>query len=89
MVSNSTGKKILDHMNKSMNDITITITAQDSTQFRELSATTLAFIIISSFVIVFIVSSMWALFYKIQKHRRIEDRELLAVGFYLNETFFR
>lgn len=76
-------------MNKSMNDITITITAQDSTQFRELSATSLAFIIIGSFVIVFIVSSMWALFYKIQKHRRIEDRELLAVGFYFNETFFR
>lgn len=79
MVSNSTGKKILEYLIKSSENVFITITGEDSG--RELSPTSLAFIIVGSFVIVVIICSMWALFYKIQKHRRIEDRELLAVGF--------
>ncbi len=80
MISNSTGRKILDYLNRSINEnISITITAHESGQFRELSATSLAFIIVGSVAIVLIVSLMWALFYKIQKHRRIDDRELLSV----------
>ena len=80
MVSNSTGKRILESLNRSPNDtIIISITAQDSSQFRELSPTSLAFIIVGSIVIVLIVSCMWALFYKIQKNRRIDDRELFTI----------
>jgi hypothetical protein len=80
MVSNSTGKRILESLSKSPNDtIIISILAQDSSQFRDLSPTSLAFIIIGSVVIVFIVSCMWALFYKIQKNRRIDDRELFMI----------